>query len=259
MSLNRPKEETRVSRSKETPNHLIGTLGEKSLHAALKEWYFQPGDCMEEMVDGFHIDIVRCELLIEIQTTNFSSIKDKLNTLTEKHRVRLVYPIAQEKWIVRFAKDGITKLSRRKSPKRGNLFHLFEELVSIPNLIKNRNFSLEVLLILEEELRCNDGLGSWRRQGWSITDRYFIEVVSSHLFKKPSDFLLLIPTDLTDPFSTQELAKGIHQPRWLAQKMAYCLRKMCAIEKVGKNGNSILYSTSNTSGDIDCGKRRVTS
>lgn len=241
-----PKEGTNLSKPTKISNH-IGTLGEKSLHSELKHWYKQPGDLLEVMVDGFHIDIVRPKLLIEIQTINFSSIKSKLTALIKKHRVRLVYPIAQEKWIVRLAADGITQLGRRKSPKRGNLFHLFQELVSISDLIENRNFSLEVLLIKEEEIRRNDGLGSWRRKGWSITDRRFIEVVCRHSFKKPVDFLTLIPPKLTDPFSTQELAEGTNQPRWLAQKMAYCLRKMGAIEVVGKSGNSILYSTANTS------------
>jgi hypothetical protein len=241
------KKETKLSKPKKTLNHLIGTLGEKSLHAALKQWYKQPGDLLEEMVDGFHIDIVRRKLLIEIQTTNFSSIKSKLATLTKKHRVRLVYPIAQEKWIVRLAADGITQIGKRKSPKKENLFHLYRELVSIPELIKSRNFSLEVLLIREEEIRCDDGLGSWRRKGWSITDRRLLEVVYRHIFKKPSDFLALIPPKLTDPFSTQELAECVNQPRWLAQKMAYCLRKMGAIKEVGKKGNLFLYSTANTS------------
>ena len=146
-------------------NHLIGTLSEKSLHAALKDWYAKPGDRFEENVDGFHIDIVRHDLLIEIQTANFSSLKRKLATLTERHRVRLVFPIALEKWIVRMGSDGITLLGRRKSPKRGLVYHLFKELVSIPELIKKRNFSVEVLLIQEEEIRHDDGRGSWRRKG----------------------------------------------------------------------------------------------
>ena len=240
--MNTAKRESKLSKPTKALNHLIGTLGEKSLHAALKQWYKQPGDLLEEMVDGFHIDIVRRELLIEIQTTNFSSIKNKLTTLTKTHCVRLVHPIAQEKWIVRLAADGITQLGRRKSPKKGNLFHLYQELVRIPELIKSRNFSLEVLLVREEEIRCDDGRGSWRRKGWSIADRRFLEVVHKHTFKKPADLLTIIPGKLNDPFSTQDLAVRTNQPRWLAQKMAYCLRKMGAIEVVGKTGNAILYS-----------------
>jgi len=244
--LGKPKKKVKKSEEKQTTHNGIGTLGEKSLHSALKDWYAQRGDHIESEVDGFHIDIIRHNLLVEIQTANFSSLKRKLTRLIEKHPLRLVYPIAQEKWIVRLAADGKTKLGRRKSPKRGHIFHLFQELVSIPDLIMNPNFSLEVLLIQEEEIRCDDGTGSWRRKGLSIVDRCLIEVLSKHLFREPPDFQSLIPPDLKEPYSTKELAESIEQPRWIAQKMAYCLRSMGVLEIVGKNGNSLLYSTSNT-------------
>ncbi len=239
------KQETKGSEPKPESKHLIGTLGEKSLHSSLKDWYAQPGDHMEAKVDGFHIDILRHNLLIEIQTSNFSSLRRKLNTLVEEHPLRLVFPIAQEKWIVRLTADGETQIGRRKSPKKGNIFHLFQELVSIADLIKHRNFSLEALMIQEEEIRCDDGTGSWRRKGLRIVDHRLIEVLDQYIFEEPSDFLALIPHDLIDPFSTKELGEGIDQPRRIAQKMAYCLRNMGVIDIVGKNGNSLLYSISN--------------
>src|SRR5919205_2984155 len=99
----------------------IGLLNEKPLHASLKQWYARPGDRFEVPVDGFVIDIVRDDLLIEIQTRNFSSIKSKLNKLARSHRVRLIYPIVHEKWIVRLATDNGHGTIRRKSPKRGRL------------------------------------------------------------------------------------------------------------------------------------------
>jgi hypothetical protein len=220
---------------------LIGTLGERSLHCALKDWYARTEDRKEVEVEGFHIDILRHNLLVEIQTAHFYSLKRKLNLLMERHPLRLVYPIAQEKWIVRLARDGVTHLGRRKSPKKGNIFHLFDELVSIPELIKNPNFTLEVLLIQEEEVRCDDGTGSWRRGGLRIADHCLIDVLSQHLFNYPSDFLDLVPSGLPEPFTTKDLADGIGQPRWVAQQMAYCLRHMGAIEVIGKNGNALLY------------------
>jgi hypothetical protein len=224
--------------------HRIGTLGEKSLHAALKDRYAQCGGLIESEVEGFHIDIIRPDLLIEIQTAHFFSLKRKITRLVKHYPLRLVHPIAQEKWIVRMAPDSETPLSRRKSPQKGNLFYLFLELVSIPDLIRNPNFSIEVLLIQEEEIRCQDGKGSWRRKGLSIVDRRLIDILSRHLFTRPSDFLSLIPSDLKEPYSTQELAEGIGQPRWLAQKMAYCLRIMGVLEIAGKNGNAFLYASS---------------
>src|SRR5947208_2274417 len=147
----------------------IGLLNEKPLHASLKQWYARPGDRFEVPVDGFVIDIVRDDLLIEIQTRNFSAINSKLTRLTRSHQVRLIYPIVEEKWIVRSAstnstatngrevptqrhrarRDAEDPVTRRKSPKRGRLQDLFWELVSIPQLLSNPNFSLEVLMIRE--------------------------------------------------------------------------------------------------------------
>jgi hypothetical protein len=63
----------------------IGLLNEKPLHASLKQWYAQPGDRFEVAVDGFVIDIVRDDLLIEIQTRNFASINSKLCKLTQSY------------------------------------------------------------------------------------------------------------------------------------------------------------------------------
>jgi hypothetical protein len=67
----------------------IGVLNEKPLHAALKQWYAQPGDGLEVTVDGFVIDIVRGHQLIEIQTGHFAAIKKKLSTLKLRLRSNL--------------------------------------------------------------------------------------------------------------------------------------------------------------------------
>jgi hypothetical protein len=222
--------------------HTIGTLNEKSLHAALKEWYTRPGDQLEVPVDGFVVDIVRGRLLIEIQTGNFAAIKRKLAALTSRHPVRLIYPIPQEKWIVRMSKDSNGHLGRRKSPKRGTLEHLFAELVSFPKLLSNPGFSLTVVLTHEDELRRYDGRRAWRRKGWVIQERKLLTVVGQRAFETPADMLTLLPAGLTEPFTTSDLAAAIRQPRWLAQKMAYCLREMGTITSVGKQGNAILYA-----------------
>jgi hypothetical protein len=220
----------------------IGSLNEKPLHAALKAWYARPNDRFEVAVDGFVIDIVQGNLLVEIQTRNFAAIKRKLITLTAQHPVRLVYPIAREKWIVKLARDGRNQQSRRKSPKRGALEQVFAELVSFPQLLASPNFSLEVLLIQEEEVRRYDGKRGWRRRGWVTHERRLLDVVERRLFKTPADVGALVPSTLVEPFTTSDLAAVTGKPRWLAQKMAYCLREMGAILQVGKRGRAILYT-----------------
>ncbi len=218
----------------------IGLLNEKPLHASLKQWYARPGDRFEVAVGGFVIDIVREDLLIEIQTGNFAAIKSKLTKLAHSHQVRLIYPIVQEKWIIRSATDDRGKIIRRKSPKRGRLEDLFWELVSIPQLLSNRNFSLEVLMIKGEEARRYEWKRRWRRGGWVIEERRLLEVLDQCLFKESADWRGFLPEGL-ESFTTKDLATALDTRRELAQKMAYCLREGRVIELIGRQGRANLY------------------
>jgi hypothetical protein len=224
-----------------TTHNGIGLLKENSLHAALKAWYAQPGDCLEAGIDGYVIDIVRNDLLIEIQSGNFAAIRRKLEALLERYPVRLVYPIAVEKTIIKQAESPGGRETRRRSPRRGCLEHLFLELVRLPDLVPRPGFSLEVILTREEEIQVKDGRGSWRRRGWSIHDRRLVEVTGRVLFSGPDDYCALLPVGLPASFTTRDLSAGLGQPLYLAQKMAYCLRRMNVLVPAGKRGRSVLY------------------
>jgi hypothetical protein len=230
-----------AGRSLELVSSKISTLNEKPLHEALKRWYARPGDMFEVPVDGFVADIARGDLIIEIQTKNFSAIKRKLEKLLVNHQVRLVYPIPREKWIVKLADDGISPVSRRRSPKRGAYEQVFYELVRLPELLKNPNFSIELLLIEEEEVRRYDGVRGWRRRGWVTEERRLLRVVDRRILNSPADMHTFIPATLAEPFSVNELAAATNNSRTLAQKMVYCLRAMDCVAPAGKKVNAILY------------------
>lgn len=219
----------------------IGLLNEKPLHAALKAWYAQPGDRFEVPVDGYVIDLVRDDLLLEIQTRNFAALKAKLKALIRAHRVRLIYPIASEKWIIKLPRLGIGKASRRKSPKRGRVEDLFWEMVSVPWLPANANFALEVVLVREEEVRRPVGRRKWRSRGWKTEERRLIEVVEQRLFAGLADWRALLPESLAASFTTQDLSEGLGIERRLAQKMSYCLRGMNVIELIGRERRGNVY------------------
>jgi hypothetical protein len=220
----------------------IGTLRESSLHSALKEWYARPGDMLEHQIDGYQIDIVRSGSLIEIQTGNFASLKLKLANLLTHHKVRVIYPIAVDRWIRRITVDD-APVGRRKSPKHGRLEELFSELLYIPHVALDPNFSLEVAMIREEVVWRDDGKGSWRRRRWSVADRLLLEVVERHEYCSLEDYLCLLPTEMPQPFTNQDLSQWLNVAPRLAQKMTYCLRRMNAIELSGKRGRANLYKT----------------
>ncbi|PJF25510.1 MAG: hypothetical protein CUN53_12430, partial [Phototrophicales bacterium] len=167
----------------------IGKLNESGLHAALKAHYAQPGDRLESVVGGYVIDIVRegePPQLIEIQTGNFGALKPKLAALLDTHRIRIVYPLAAQKWIVRIDMDGVL-LSRRKSPRPGAPLDIFRELVYILAFIGHPNLTIELIETSQEEIWRDDGAGSWRRRHWSIADRRLAALGSAHTLKSTAD------------------------------------------------------------------------
>ena len=224
-----------------TLDNVFSSGRESSLHSAIKKWYFHDGDKLEDRVDDFVVDIVRGDLLIEIQTANFSAIKPKLLRLLNDHKVRLVYPIPKEKWIVHKSMATGETYGRRRSPKKGRLSDLFSELIRVPSLFSKGSFSVEVLMIEVEEIWCNDGRGSWRRKGASIEDRRLIRVFEGSVFEHKADFLKVLPEGLRDPFSNRNLAESLGIPINQSRKMTYALRKIGTITCVGKSRNQMLF------------------
>lgn len=220
----------------------IGSLNEKPLHSALKEWYRRDGDFVEVPTGGFVVDLVRAGTLIEIQTGNFAAMRRKFDRLLDGHSMRLIHPIPALKWIVKVDDEGF-EVSRRRSPKRGIVADVCAQLVSFPTLLSHPNFVLEVLLTEEEEVWRPDAKG-WRKGGFVIEERRLIGVLDSAEFGAPRDLLALLPPGLPNPFTTKDLAAGLGRTRHLAQEVAYCLRESGAIETVGRDRRGHLYRSS---------------
>jgi len=218
----------------------IGSLNEKPLHAGLKEWYRRAGDQVEAPVEGFVVDLVRDGSLLEIQTRGFSAMRRKLDRLLDSYALRLVHPVAAEKWIVKLDDDG-GEVSRRRSPKRGIAADVCAELVSFPTLLSHPNFTLEIALVEEEEVRRPDAKKGWRRNGYVIEERRLVDVVNTVELARPEDLLSLLPADLPDPFTTADLAAGLGRTRHAAQEVAYCLRESGVVETDGRDKRGILY------------------
>jgi hypothetical protein len=216
----------------------IGTLAEGALHAQLKQWYRRDGDLIEHPVGAFVVDIVRGDLLIEIQTGGFGPLRRKVLGFPEDRRVRVVAPVAVENRIVRMG-DGGEVISSRRSPKVGRLEDVFGRLVAIPELLGR--FELEVLLIEQQELRVHEPGRAFRRRGWVVQGRSLVRVIDSIGIPDRAAAVATLPDDLPVVFHSGDLAEVGVMSRRSAQQMLYCLRKMGALEPVGKTGNAVTY------------------
>jgi len=118
---------------------------------------------------------------------------------------------------------------------------LFDELIRIPDLMGSDNFILEILMTKEEEIRCKDGKGSWRRKGISIKDRKLLEVVEKVTFREEKDFSRFLPEELPENFTNKNLAKVLAITVFKARKISYCLKKMRVIKEIGKIKNELIF------------------
>ena len=211
------------------------------LHIALQKHYAGDDGLIETRLDGYVIDVLRDDVVYEIQTRNFPAISAKLARLAKKRRVVLVYPLPERRFIVRLDAATGEELSTRRSPKRWKLIEVFREMPHIARHFAKTGLELEVAWTVERELRSDDGQGSWRRKGVSLKGRELVEVVKTERFAQPADFLTLLPPDLPAEFTVADLAQSAGIGRWLAGKMAYSLRHIGTIRQIGKRGNAFVY------------------
>src|SRR4029078_11789693 len=143
---------------------------------------------------------------------------------------------------------GDKKLSRGRSPKRRTLHDVFDELVHFTRVFPHRRLTLEVVLIEVEEWRYpGPGRRRWRRDNdHIIDDQHLVGLLEVHQFRTAADLRRLLPATLPQPFHTGHLAEGLGVERWIAQRMAYCLREMKAIRQVGKLRGAWLYKRPGT-------------
>ena len=229
----------------------IGTLNESSLHAELKDLFALPGDEFEVELGGFVIDIRRGDTLIEIQTTTFAAMGRKLDHLLASYQMLIVHPIAVHTYLHRLTAehdgdgDGDTASVRskgRRSPKRNDLYCLFEELVSMPTVLDHPNLALEVVLADVDKLQRHDPSLRRRRGGWRTVDRRLRTIHSRHRFDTVDDLNALIPAGLPTAFTTADLAKATGTTRAKAQKMAYCFRATGAFRVIDRSRAGMRYT-----------------
>jgi hypothetical protein len=216
---------------------------ETSLHRQLKQLYAGDDARTEVRLDGFRIDAVAGDELIEIQHGSLAAIRDKVRRLLERHRVRIVKPIVAKKTLIKRAAAGGREVSRRMSPKRGKLLDIFDELVYFTRVFPHRRLTLEVVLVEIEETR-HPGHGRrrrWRKDDFVVADQTLISVGEGARLVRANDLLQMLPVSLPARFHSGHLAEQLGIHRYIAQRIVYCLREMKAIKQVGKEGNTLIY------------------
>jgi hypothetical protein len=216
---------------------------ESSLHRQLKEHYAGGSAELEVKLGDYRIDVMVGDQLIEIQHGSLSAIRQKVKSLLREHCVTVVKPIIQRKRIIKQQSRNGPVVSRRWSPKRGAPLNLFDDLVYFTNVFPHPNLTLETPLVEIDEFRY-PGHGRrrrWRANDFQVEDQRLVEIGKSYRYQRATDLFQLVPRRLPRVFHTGHLAERMGVERWVAQRIAYCMRETGAITQVGKEGNARLY------------------
>ena len=205
--------------------HGIGMQKEKTLHAVLKYCEEPDIDHQEIPVGNFIADILTGDgRIVEIQTANMNAMRDKLTYFLPLYPVKIVYPISY------------------RSPRKGSFYQAFRELYKIRPFLTHENLSLDLLLLDMEEYRLQDGWGRDGKRGSHRYDRIPVSIVSEILLERPEDYMIFIPPDLEEPFTSRSFAQAAGIPSAISSTILLLLMELGQVDRIGKKGNSYLYT-----------------
>lgn len=219
----------------------IGTYGEKTVHAILKNYYEPDEDKQEIPIENYVADIYSNGEIIEIQTRQFNVMRKKLSTFLPLYPVTIVYPIPREKWLIWIDEESGELSQKRKSPKKGNAYMVFPELYKIKMFLKDPNLRIKLVLLDMEEYKLLNGWSKDRKKGSTRFDRIPTELVQEIEISCPEDYMQFVPFELEGTFTSKQFAKAAHIPVSLAQTVLNILYHVGTITRVGKEGNMYLY------------------
>lgn len=219
----------------------IGTLGEKTLHMVLKN-YFEPDISKQEIRVGAYIaDIVNETGIIEIQTQGFDKLRKKLAAFLPLFPVTVVYPIPAVKWLIWIDPETGETTKRRKSPRTGRPYDAFYELYKIKFLLNRPNLRFCLAMIEMEEYRFLNGWSQNKKKGASRYERIPLNLLDLIQIPDTSGYLRLIPETLPETFTSADFKKASGLYLSGAGTALHVLNYLGTVTRTAKRGNAYLY------------------
>lgn len=219
----------------------IGTLGEKTIHAILKHYYVPETCYHEQRLAGFIADAYTGTEIYEIQTRNFNALRRKLDAFLPLCDVTIVYPVAHTKYLRYIDKESGEISAPRKSPKTCGPYAVFPELYRIKSFLQQEHLHIRIALLDVEEYRFLDGWSRNKKKGASRGDALPLAFFDELILQSPADYVLLLPDDLPEIFTTKDFKRCARVSQALAVTALNVLHSLGVVCRIGKQGNLYLY------------------
>ena len=220
----------------------IGTLGERSLHAALKYW-FEPDERYHEvrLEEGYVADICDGHRVIEIQTGSLYALRDKLNTLLPDWPITVVHPLPRRKRLIWVEPETGETTPPRLTPKTGRFTDALDQLYALLPLIGHPHLTVVLLLVDVEEYRLRNGWSRDGKRGSHRTERLPTAIGDSLALACREDYLSLLSATLPAAFTAAEFAKEVRLTGRKASKALHFFTQLELVARCGKQGRAYLY------------------
>ncbi len=220
----------------------IGTYKEKKLHIMLKKYFEEDESYHEIPTNGYIADIRRDGIITEIETSGFSGLKPKLSAYLPEYQVRLVYPLAYVKYISWINPEDGSISSRKRSPKKANVYNVLFEMVRILPYVKNENLTILAPLLEIDEYRMLDGWSKDKKKGSNRYERIPTDIFSIEEFSTNEDYIKYIPDSCEKDFTLSDFSKAAHINSSITSGIIHVFMERGLLERTGKRGNAYLYS-----------------
>jgi hypothetical protein len=128
-----------------------------------------------------------------------------------------------------------------------NIMHLFEQLIFFKIIYQNR-LEFDILLVNEHVTKEFTGYTKRsHRRKYRTKMRDLVEIVDRYTIRSRTDFLNILPSDLPDQFTNQDLTNKlafINESRRnfrLPGKITYSLCQLGILKRIGKKRNAHLF------------------
>jgi len=211
-------------------NQGIGTLNEKSIHAALKRYFSETPD-LEAKIGTFVADAAGESGIFEIQTADWGKLNKKLDVFLEASHVTVVYPFEERVHIININEQtgGFLKNSVRNNK---DLTKFFLELYRIKGFLTHPNLTVCLVGLEIEKFRYINPAKP-RKKGLSIKKP--LALLSETYLNCGDDYRMFLPQDLPELFTKKNFRNSL---------IPEILEYMSVIQKRGKKGNELIYSVS---------------
>jgi hypothetical protein len=228
---------------------------ETLLHHKLKSLYCTYGNIKSESIINvnnkkFRIDVLNEDrgIIYEIQRASFGGrFSKKIQILLDStnYIIRIVHPVLYKQKTSRMRVDERLSVSYRNF--NSTILHLFDQLVYFKIPYQDR-LEFDILLVNEHITKEFSGYTkSTHRRKYQTVERDLVEIINKYKIRSKDDFLKMLPSDLPDQFTNQNLAykltfkKKTRRNYQLPGKITYSLCQLGVLERVGKKRNAFLF------------------